>query len=324
MYGADGTDYVWEIVRDDAEYEASREPLLASFMHATILSHSSLEQALSFHIANQLASPAMIATQIQALMLEIYEKDDSLKDALRKDLIAVVDRDPATKSFTDVILYFKGFQALQAYRISHYLWTHERQTLALFLNSRVNSVYHMDIHPGSRLGIGILLDHGTGIVIGETAVVGNNVSMLHGVTLGGAGMKNVARHPRVGNGEQNVLLEMKLFSILLAITSQLDFLHFVGVLIGAGATLLGNITVGDGVNIGARSMLVSDVPPHCVVVGVPARIVYRNALEGGYPSRFVRSSSMPPDPEIASIAINDTATESNRPGTSMVSANFEI
>ena len=201
MYGEDGTDYVWEMVRDDAEYDASREPLLASFMHATILSHSSLEQALSFHVANQLASPAMIATQIQALMLEIYEKDDSLKDALRKDLIAVVDRDPATKSFTDVILYFKGFQALQAYRISHYLWTYDRQTLALFINSRVNSVYHMDIHPGSKLGIGILLDHGTGIVIGETAIVGNNVSMLHGVTLGGAGKKNVARHPRVGNGE---------------------------------------------------------------------------------------------------------------------------
>ena len=210
MYGEDGVDYVWEMVRDDAKREASREPLLASFMHATILSHSSLEQALSFHIANQLASPAMIATQIQALMLEIYEKDDFLKDALRKDIIAVVDRDPATKSFTDVILYLKGFQALQAYRISHYLWTHERQTLALFINSRVNSVYHMDIHPGSKLGIGILLDHGTGIVIGETAVVGNNVSMLHGVTLGGAGKKNVERHPKVGDGK--LILELTIRS----------------------------------------------------------------------------------------------------------------
>lgn len=200
MYGDDGEDYVWEMIRSDAEYEASQEPLLASFMHATILSHSSLEQALSFHIANQLTSAAMIGTQIQALMLEVYAKDESLKDALRKDVIAVVDRDPATKSFTDVILYLKGFQALQAYRISHYLWTHERQTLALFLNSRVNGVYHIDIHPRSKLGVGILLDHGTGIVIGETAVVGNNVSMLHGVTLGGAGRKNVDRHPKVGDG----------------------------------------------------------------------------------------------------------------------------
>ena len=163
----------------------------------------------------------MIATQIQALLLEVFEKDTNFKYSLRQDILAVLDRDPAVKSSTDVILYFKGFQALQTHRVSHWLWKNDRGTLALFLNSRcyniifniiilyiiirlniirLNSVYNIDIHPGAKLGTGILIDHGTGIVIGATAVVGNNVSMLHQVTLGGAGKKNVDRHPKVQDG----------------------------------------------------------------------------------------------------------------------------
>jgi serine O-acetyltransferase len=181
----------------------------------------------------------MIATQIQALLLEVFEKDTNFKYSLRQDILAVLDRDPAVKSSTDVILYFKGFQALQTHRVSHWLWKNDRGTLALFLNSRLNSVYNIDIHPGAKLGTGILIDHGTGIVIGATAVVGNNVSMLHQVTLGGAGKVNVERHPKIQDG----------------------------VLLGAGATLLGNITIGEGSNIGARSMVVDDIPPNCVVVG---------------------------------------------------------
>jgi serine O-acetyltransferase len=184
LFGSAGEDFVWNMIRSDASIGAASEPLLASFMHATILSQKTLEKALAFHIANQLQSPAMISTQIQALLLEVFEKDKSIKVSLRQDIVAVMDRDPAVKSSTDVLLYFKGFQALQTHRVSHWLWNNDRKTLALFLNSRLNSVYQIDIHPGAQMGSGILLDHGTGIVIGETAVVGNNVSMLHQVNSG--------------------------------------------------------------------------------------------------------------------------------------------
>jgi serine O-acetyltransferase len=181
----------------------------------------------------------MIATQIQAILLDVFERESSFGPSLRKDIIAVMDRDPAVKSSTDVLLYFKGFHALQTHRVSHWLWTNGRKTTALFLSSRLNSVFHIDIHPGAQVGTGILIDHGTGIVIGETAVIGNNVSMLHQVTLGGSGKRNVDRHPKIGDG----------------------------VLIGAGSTLLGNIRIGENTNIGARSMILEDVPPNCVVVG---------------------------------------------------------
>jgi len=196
-------DIIWKNLRKDAEIESQREPLLASFMHATILSHSSLEKSVSFHMANQLSSPAMISTQIQALFLEAFDQSPAFRYAIRKDILAVMDRDPAVKTSPDVLLYFKGFQALQTHRVSHWLWTHGRPTLALFLHSRANTVFQIDIHPGARLGTGIFIDHGTGVVIGETAVVGDNVSMLHKVTLGGSGRKHVQRHPTIGNGKDH-------------------------------------------------------------------------------------------------------------------------
>ncbi len=248
LFGPKGEDYVWKMIRQDAEIEASKEPLLASFMHATILSQESLERALAFHLANQLASPSMISTQIQSLFLECFDKEDGFKYSLRKDIVAVMDRDPAVRSSTDVLLYFKGFQAIQTHRVSHWLWNNERETLALFLHTRSNTVYHMDIHPAACLGTGLLFDHGTGIVIGETAVVGNNVSMLHQVTLGGSGNKHVDRHPKLADG----------------------------VTIGAGATLIGNIFIGKGSSIGARSMVLSDVPANSVAVGVPAKVINRS------------------------------------------------
>ena len=236
-------------MRRDALFEASREPLLASFMHGTILSHTSLERSLAFHIANLLSSPAMISTQIQALILEAFDDCPQFKVSLRMDILAVMDRDPAVRTSPDVILYFKGFQALQTHRVAHWLWKTGRSTLALFLHSRANTVFSIDIHPGAKLGNGVFIDHGTGVVIGETAVVGDNVSMLHKVTLGGTGTQNTQRHPTIGNC----------------------------VLLGAGATLLGNIKVGDGAQIGACSMVLEDVPAFSVAVGVPAKVISRRA-----------------------------------------------
>ena len=247
IYGAAGEDIVWENMRRDASFEASREPLLASFMHATILSHTSLERSLAFHIANLLSSPAMISTQIQALILEAFADSPQFKVSLRMDILAVMDRDPAVRTSPDVILYFKGFQALQTHRVAHWLWNTGRSTLALFVHSRANTVFSIDIHPGAKLGNGVFIDHGTGVVIGETAIVGDNVSMLHKVTLGGTGTLNIQRHPTIGNC----------------------------VLLGAGATLLGNIKVGDNAQIGACSMVLEDVPAHAVAVGVPAKVISR-------------------------------------------------
>jgi len=249
IYGAQGQDVVWDNMRRDAQFEASREPLLASFMHATILSHTSLERSLAFHIANLLSSPAMISTQIQALILDAFEDNPQFKVSLRMDILAVMDRDPAVRTSPDVILYFKGFQALQTHRVAHWLWKTGRSTLALFLHSRANTVFSIDIHPGAKLGNGVFIDHGTGVVIGETAVVGDNVSMLHKVTLGGTGTQNIQRHPTIGNC----------------------------VLLGAGATLLGNIKVGDGAQIGACSMVLEDVPAFSVAVGVPAKVISRRS-----------------------------------------------
>lgn len=263
LYGPNGEDLVWQALRNDAQLESSREPLLASFMHASILSHSSLERSLAFHMSNLLSSPAMLSTQIQALFLEAFETSACFRASVRIDVQAVATRDPAVKTLTDVLLYFKGFHALQTHRVANLLWRDGRKTLALYLHSRANAVFQIDIHPGAELGKGILIDHGTGVVIGETAVVGDNVSMLHKVTLGGTGTRKVKRHPHIGNG----------------------------VLLGAGATLLGPITVGDGTHIGAGSMVLDDIPSYSVAVGVPARIITRKVIPKQLSSSDAASSS---------------------------------
>ena len=243
-------------------------------MHASVLSHSSLEKSLAFHMANLLSSPAMISTQIQALFTEALEKSESFRASLRTDILAVMIRDPAVVSYTDVLLYFKGFHALQVHRVAHWLWHEKRITLgeflyepahvlyyiilivfyfpALYLHSRANTVFQIDIHPAAKLGKGIMIDHGTGVVIGETAIVGDDVSMLHKVTLGGTGNKSIIRHPKVGDR----------------------------VLLGAGATLLGPIIIGDDAHIGACSMVLENVASNSVAVGVPAKITSRKPKEG--------------------------------------------
>lgn len=242
---SDDYDVVWDTLRYEAFREAEREPLLVSFMHSSILNHRNLESALAFHLANRLSSPAMISTQIQSLVLEALEESPDFRQSLRADMMAVRDRDPACNFLPDVFLYFKGFHALQTHRVAHYLYKHGRQVLAHYLQSQVSQNFQIDIHPNATVGSGVMMDHGTGIVVGETARIGHNCSILHHVTLGGSGKKGVDRHPKIGDG----------------------------VLLGAGSSVLGNVKIGEGCQIGAGTLVISDLPPHSVAVGVPAKII---------------------------------------------------
>ncbi|KAG7343127.1 serine O-acetyltransferase [Nitzschia inconspicua] len=241
-----GIDVVWDLMRWEAYQEAQREPLLVSFLYSSILNHDTLESSLAFLLANKL-SGTMISTQINSLIMEALNNDPSIGRAIRADIMAVRDRDPACTCLPDVFLYFKGFHALQTYRVAHAIWKVNKKVLAHYLQSQMSHTFQIDIHPNATLGSGIMLDHGTGIVIGETARVGHNVSILHHVTLGGSGKKGVDRHPKVGDG----------------------------VLIGAGASILGNVEIGEGVQVGAGGLVITDLPPHVVAVGVPVKIIGR-------------------------------------------------
>ncbi len=246
------TDPVWERVLLEAKTSAQKEPMLASFLHATILNHKSLEDALSFMLSGKLESPALSSLTLRDLIGEAFAESSTIGPAIRADLEAVCQRDPACRTFATPLLYFKGYQALQAYRAGHYYWSVDRKDLALFLQSRVSEVFGVDIHPAAKIGKGILIDHATGVVIGETAVVEDNVSMLHEVTLGGTGKITGDRHPKVRHG----------------------------VLIAAGAKILGNIEIGEGAKVGGGAVVLEDVPPHTTVVGVPAHPVGRtNSME---------------------------------------------
>lgn len=245
------TDPVWERIRQETSLHASEEPILASFLHATILNHARLELALSFHLASQLDSPTASSLLLREVMLEALDGDASIRQAVRADLQAVEDRDSACHELYIPFLYFKGFHALQTHRVAHWLWTQGRESLALFFQNRMSAEFGVDIHPAARMGQGIMLDHATGLVIGETAVVGNNVSILQSVTLGGTGKDEGNRHPNIGDG----------------------------VLISAGAKILGNICVGAGAKVGAGSVVLENVPAHTTVAGVPAKVVGRPASD---------------------------------------------
>ncbi len=245
MSNAPSIDYLWQTLREEAAQQAQDEPMLASFYHASILNHETLESALSFHLANKLDGPTVPAMLIRQVFEEAFKKDSSIGKALREDMQAYKDRDAACDQYTMPFLYFKGYHALQSYRVAHWLWLNGRNSLALFFQNRMSEVFDVDIHPGAKIGAGIMIDHATGVVIGETAVVGNNVSMLHSVTLGGTGCQVGDRHPKIGDG----------------------------VLISAGAKILGNVSVGEGAKIGAGSLVLQDVAPHTTVVGVPAKVV---------------------------------------------------
>lgn len=250
----------WQVIREEAAKMAMEEPMLASFFHSTILNHKNLGSALSFQLANKLGSVTMPPIVLREVIAQAFREDPTILDSVACDICAVSERDPAVNYLSTPLLYLKGFQALQAYRVSHWLWLQQRQSLALFLQHQISVVYGVDIHPAARVGCGIMLDHATGIVIGETAVVGNDVSILQDVTLGGTGKEHGDRHPKIGEG----------------------------VMIGAGAKVLGNIEVGEGAKIGAGSVVLSPVPPHTTVVGVPAKVV-------GCPSTLKPSLSMEQD-----------------------------
>ena len=236
---------VWASLRNEAERAARDEPTLASLVNAVILSHDRIADALSYQLARKLGDQELRSMGAREIADEAFEADPSLVAAAEADLRAVFERDPACKGYVQPFLFFKGFLALQAYRVSHWLWTHSRETLALYLQSRASEVFAVDIHPAARVGSGVFLDHGTGIVIGETAVVGDDVSMLHGVTLGGTGAERGDRHPKIGRG----------------------------VLLGAGAKVLGNIEIGEYAKIASGSVVLKPVPAHCTAAGVPARLV---------------------------------------------------
>ena len=245
------TDNIWKKLREESREKAESEPILASYLHATILNHRSLEDALSFHLATKLSTPTLPAMSIREFMSEAFAKSDHIQQAIRKDLEAVLRRDPASRGISEPFLHYKGFHALEAYRVSHWLWESDRQALACYLQNRISEVFAVDIHPAAKIGKGILMDHATGVVIGETSVVGDDVSLLHEVTLGGTGKTTGDRHPKVRRG----------------------------VLIGAGAKILGNVEIGEGSKVAAGSVVLTDVPPHTTVAGVPAVIIGRPATE---------------------------------------------
>lgn len=241
MSGQNG-DPVWERIRQEVSEAAEHEPMLANFLYGAVLNHDTLGDALSYILAAALESLTIPAMALRELIQEAHAGDLDILDAARADIHAVCERDPASPYFCAPLLYFKGYHAIQAHRVGHYFWGHDRKPLALYLQSRISQVFATDIHPAARIGKGILVDHATSVVIGETAVVEDNVSMLHEVTLGGTGKVSGDRHPKVRQG----------------------------VLIGAGAKILGNVEIGEGAKIASGSVVLQDVAPHTTVAGVPA------------------------------------------------------
>ncbi|WP_297774305.1 serine O-acetyltransferase [uncultured Roseovarius sp.] len=238
-------DPVWARIAQEAKAAIAEEPLLGGLVHSSVLHHDTFESALAYRISLKLTSNEMPEQILREICDKALDSDSAIGLAARADIVAVSDRDPACDRFLLPLLFFKGFQAIQAYRIAHWLWEAGRYDLARFFQMRASEVFGVDIHPAARIGKGIMIDHAHSIVIGETAVVGDNVSMLHSVTLGGTGKEEEDRHPKISDG----------------------------VLIGAGAKVLGNIRVGKCSRIAAGSVVLEEVPPCKTVAGVPARIV---------------------------------------------------
>ncbi|HEX5930478.1 MAG TPA: serine O-acetyltransferase [Methyloceanibacter sp.] len=236
-------DPIWSQVRRQAEEISAAEPALGGFIYATVQDHDRLEDAVCHRLARRLQHSTLDTGLLHKLFNEVIAADPSLGDAFRADLMAVAKRDPACSRVIEPLLYFKGFHALETYRIAHSLWKAGRKDFALYLQSLTSRFLQVDIHPAAVIGRGIMFDHATGIVIGETAVIGDNCSLLHGTTLGGTGNEKGDRHPKIGRG----------------------------VMVGAGAKILGNIKVGDCARIAAGSVVLNDVASRRTVAGVPAR-----------------------------------------------------
>ncbi|KAG7673877.1 hypothetical protein KSW81_007058 [Nannochloris sp. 'desiccata'] len=247
---------VWRTICREAERDAKSEPLLSSFLYASILSHDSFERSLAFVLSNRLSDATLLPTELFEVFYTVLRGNRHIAESAMADLCAVrerasvviislLTRDPACESYSQALLYFKGYHAIQVQRIAHSLWHAGRRVMSLALQSRSSEVLAVDIHPAAKIGKGVLLDHGTGVVIGETAEVGNNVSILQNVTLGGTGKQHGDRHPKVSDN----------------------------VLIGANATILGNIRIGKGAQVAAGSLVLKPVPPKTMVAGSPAKEV---------------------------------------------------
>jgi serine O-acetyltransferase len=238
-------DPVWAKIRDEADGIVRREPEIGTFIYSSILHHDTLDAAVIHRVAERLDHQDVTAEWIRQAYTDALEADPKLGEAFRADIVAVFDRDPATDRFIEPVLYYKGFHAIQTHRLAHWLWSQGRKDFAYYLQSRSSAVFQCDVHPAARIGRGIFLDHATGLVVGETAVIGDNVSMLHDVTLGGTGKDHGDRHPKIADG----------------------------VLIGAGAKIIGNIEIGHCARVAAGSVVLSAVPHNVTVAGIPAKIV---------------------------------------------------
>ncbi|KAK9846498.1 hypothetical protein WJX81_005338 [Elliptochloris bilobata] len=236
---------VWRAMLKEAARDAREEPLLSSFLYAALLSHDTFERSLAFVLANRLSDPTLLATELMSIFYEVLKENEAIVQAALSDIIAYRERDPACDKYSSALLYYKGYHAVQVHRIAHQLWLRGQTIMARALQSRISEVFAVDIHPAAVLGKGILLDHATGVVIGETARVGNNVSIMQNVTLGGTGKETGVRHPQVHDN----------------------------VLIGACATVLGNIAINKGAQVAAGSLVLKDVAPRTMVAGSPAKVV---------------------------------------------------
>jgi serine O-acetyltransferase len=243
--GLDTVDPVWMRIRVEAEEIVRREPELATFLYATILHHDTLEAAVINRVTERLDSPDVPAELIRQAYGDALDSDPEIGTTFRADIVATVDRDPATHRFIDPVLYYKGFHAIQAHRLAHWLWKKGRKDFAFYLQSRSSAAFQTDIHPAVTIGRGIFLDHATGLVVGETAIIDDDVSILQEVTLGGTGKEDGDRHPKIRRG----------------------------VMIGSGAKILGNIEVGHCARVAAGSVVLKPVPHNTTVAGVPAKVI---------------------------------------------------
>ena len=245
LHSLQSCDPVWASLRSEADEAAKSDPALSGFIYKTILSHDRLEEAVIYRLSQRLKDSDVDQALIQQAFEDVLEATPELGPIFRADLAAVLARDPACHRHIEPLLYFKGFHALETHRFAHQLWQLGRKDFALYLQSQASRVFGIDIHPAAKIGKGLMFDHGTGIVIGETSEVGDNSSILHGVTLGGTGNVEGDRHPKIG----------------------------ANVLIGAGAKILGNIKVGCCARVASGSVVLKDVPHDMTVAGVPAKVV---------------------------------------------------
>lgn len=254
-------DQVWRTLKSEASDMAEREPLLAPLLNRILLMQDTFQEALAHYLAAGLASQDVTTKSVQLVLSRVLGADPKILNSTAQDLIAIQARDPACRNLVHAFSNYKGFHAVQTHRMSHALWRAERRELAAWLANRASVTFGPDIHPAARLGSGIMLDHGSGIVIGETAVVDDDVTILQNVTLGGTGKTKGDRHPKLRQG----------------------------VMIGAGTNILGNIEIGAFSKVGAGSVVLKDVPPRCSVAGVPAQIIRLHQVQKNWADRSERS-----------------------------------